>query len=213
MLSPYTKKCGITIAHIKICIDYTEYACLVQDLEGRKKILSQVIEFFFKNPGVKVLSAKLNGGYYRKRLVSSEKAWENFFLIRMRLEYKSGNKIYKRSPVIYPSDVYPYGRQTLDVVEKTAELRYKEGKSWKKLEDELYQRYDFSLNRIKRIISRVSLVFQRLVTSKIIPPFLNVAVWICARVKSFESLTFSYRQRMLSELFCRGVFTGDLLSP
>jgi len=192
-----------------------EYVRLVQDLKGKKKILSQVKATFSKIPGVKVLSGKLHGGYCRKRLTSVERVWKNFFLIRIQLKFKIGSKMHKRSPVIYPSDVYPYGRQTLDVVEITAELRYKRGMSWKNLEDELYQRYDFSLNRIKRMIKRVSLVFERLVTGKIVPPFLNVATWMCAKAKSFESLTFSYGERMQSGLFCRAerIFTGDLFSP
>jgi hypothetical protein len=200
---------------IKTKCNCTKYIRLVQYLEGKKKLLSQVIETFSKTPGVKLLSGKLHGGYFRKRLVSPERVWGNFFLIRVQLKYKIGNKMYKRTLIVYPSDVYPYGRQTLNVVEQTAELKYKGGKSWKEMEDELYQRYDFSLNRIKRMIKRVSLVFERLVTSKIIPlpPFLNVATWICSKVKNFESLAFSYGHRMSSGLFCRGDFTGDLFSP
>lgn len=186
---------------------------LVQDLKGKKKILSQVMKGLPKIPGLKVLSGKLHGGYCRKRLVSGERVWVNFFLIRIQLEYKRGKEIYKQSPVIYPSDVYPYGRQTLAVVEETAEIRYKEKKSWKDLADELFESYNFSLNRIKRMINRVSLVFDRLVTSQIIPPFLNVSDWICAKVKSFESLTFSYIHRMVSGLFCGGEVTRDLFSP
>lgn len=200
---------------IKKKVEYncTEYVRIVQDLKGKKKILSQVMKEFSKIPGAKVLSGKLHGGYYRKKLVSSKKVWENFFLIRIQLKYKIGSKKYKCSPVIYPSDVYPYGRQTLDVVEEVADLRYKGRKSWYDLEDDLFESYNFSSNRIKRIINRVSLVFERLVTSQIIPPFLSVAAWICAKVKNFESLTFSYGDRMLSGLFCRDCFIVDLFSP
>jgi hypothetical protein len=172
-----------------------------------------VIKELSKVPGLKVVSCKLHGGYYRKKLVSPERVFENFFLIRIQLKYKIGSKMYKWSPTIYPSDVYPYGRQTLDVLEETAGKRYEEGKSWKELEDDLFESYNFSSNRIKRMINRVSLVFERLVTSQIIPPFLNVAAWICAKVNDFESLTFSYGHRMLSGLFCQGFFTGDLFSP
>ena len=168
--------------------------------------------------GIKVLSYKLHGGYCRKRLVSGEGVWENFFLIRIHLKYQRGQKRYKKSPVIYPSDVYPYGRQTLEVVEETADKRYKEEKSWKELEDDLFASYNFSLNRIKRMINRVSLVFERLVTSQILPlpPFLQVADWIRCRVKSFESLTICYRHRMVSGLFCRSEvswYPRDLFSP
>lgn len=168
-----------------------------------------------KIPGLKVLSYKLHGGYYRKILVSREQVWENFFLIRIQLKYKRGKKIYKKSPVIYPSDVYPYGRQTLDVVEETADKRYKEKKSWKELEDDLFESYNFSFNRIRGMINRVSLVFERLVTSQILPPFLKVAFWICSREKSFESLAFSYRHRMVMGIFCCevGGIIRDLFSP
>jgi len=145
----YTWKCGITIASIrKVKFNCTEYVCLVQDLKGKKKILSQVREGLSKIPSLKVLSCKLHGGYWRKRLVSGERVWENFFLIRIQLKYKIGSKIYKPSPVIYPSDVYPYGRQTLDV-----------------------------------------------------------------EVKSFETLTFCYRHRMLGGRFCSRGFREDLFSP
>jgi hypothetical protein len=197
----------------KVGYNFIEYACLVQDLKGKKKILSQVIAEFCKIPGIKILSGKLHGGYFRKILISNGKVWENFFLIRIHLEFKIGSKMYKWTPTIYPSDVYPYGRQTLNVVEKAAESRYKERKSWKSLEDELYQRYGFSLNRIKRMISRVSLAFERLMTSRTIQRFIDVVAWIRDKVESFESLSFSYAQQMLSGLFCREVFKGDLFSP
>lgn len=187
--------------------------CVVQDLKGKKKILSQVKGVLGKIPGLKVLSIKLHGGYYRKKLVSGKRVWRNFFLIRIRLNYKIGNKVYKKSPAIYPSDVYPYGRQTLDVVEETAGSRYKERKSWYQMEDIVGEQYNFSLNRIKRMINRVSLVFIRLVTSQIIAPFPNVSAWICAEVKSFESLTFCYQSGVHSELFCGRSFFLDLFSP
>jgi len=190
-----------------------QYATLAQDLEGRKKILAQVIQILLKITEIKEISVKLHGGYCRKILVSKEKIWENYFLIRVKIEYKIGNKKYKKSPVIYPSDVYPYGRQTLDVVEQASDMRYKEKKSWKKLEDALYERYSFFLNRIKRMINRVCLVFERLNTSKTIPFFLNVTRWICSRVESFESLTFAYRDQALSSLFSRKIFIKSLFSP
>jgi hypothetical protein len=203
---------------IKSEYNCTKYFRLVQDLKGKKRILSQVIKELSDISGIKVLSYKLHGGYCRKRLVSGEGVWENFFLIRIHLKYQRGQKGYKKSPVIYPSDVYPYGRQTLEVVEETAEKRYKEEKSWKELEDDLFASYNFSLNRIKRMINRVSLVFERLVTSQILPlpPFLQVSGWIRCRVKSFESLTICYRHRMVSGLFCRSEVIWDprdLFSP
>lgn len=197
--------------------------------------MCQVQDDLSKIPGLVILLIRLHGGYCRKKLVSPEKVWENFFLIRIRLEYKIGNETRKTTQVIYPSDVYRYGRQTLNVVEEAAELRYKEKKSWLSMEDALYTCYEFSLNRIKRMINRVSLVFERLLTSQTIrislngdqadniQPFLNVVnalnveAWICSKMESFEQLTFSYRDKMLyGPIYLRHkhkIFSKDLFSP
>jgi hypothetical protein len=182
--------------------------------------MCQVRGVLAKISGITIILISLHGGYCRKKLISSEKVWENFFLIRVQVEYKIGNEIRKTTRVIYPSDVYPYGRQTLDVVEEAADLRYKGKKFWTSMGDILYERYEFSLNRIKGMIKRVSLVFERLVTSQTIPlddhqPFLNVETWICARVESFEDLSFSYRDKMLyGPIYLRHkIFSKDLFAP
>jgi hypothetical protein len=167
--------------------------------------LGQERDILSKISGIKILLLRLHGGYCRKELISTKKVWKNFFLIRVRLECKIDNETHKITRVIYPSDVYRYGRQTLDVLEEAAELRFKKNKSWTSLADEFYERYEFSLNRIKRMIKRVSLAFERLMTSQTIRPddqqtFLNVDTWICAKVEgaeSFERLSFSYRDKML----------------
>lgn len=176
-----------------------------------------------KIPGIIILLIRIHGGYFRKKLVSSEKVWENFFLIRIRLEYKIGNETRKTTQVIYPSDVYRYGRQTLEVVEEVADMRYKKKKSWTSLANEFYERYEFSLKRIKGMIKRVSLVFEKLVTSQTISPicrddhqlFLNVATWICVNTESFVRLRFSYRDKMLyGPIYLRYKgFYKDLFSP
>jgi hypothetical protein len=225
----YPQKYGITIATIKTNYNCTVYASLVQDLAGRKKILCQVEDILSKISGIKILLLRLHGGYCRKRLISPEKVWKNFFLIRVRLEYKRGNETRKITRVIYPSDVYRYGRQTLDVLEEVAEFRCKKKKSWTFLANEFYERYEFSLNRIKRMIKRVSLAFERLMTSQTIRPddqqtFLNVDTWICVKVEgvegvegaeSFERLSFSYRDKMLyGPIYLRHKgFYKDLFSP
>jgi hypothetical protein len=182
--------------------------------------MCQVRGVLAKISGITILLINLHGGYYRKKLISREKVWENFFLIRVQVEYKIGKEIRKTTRVIYPSDVYPYGRQTLDVVEEAADLRYKEKKFWTSMGDIFYERYEFSPNRIKGMIKRVSLVFERLVTSQTIPldepqPFLNVETWICARVESFEDLSFSYRDKMLyGPIYLRHkIFSKDLFAP
>jgi hypothetical protein len=185
--------------------------------------LCQVEDVLSKISGITILLLRLHGGYCRKELISTEKVWKNFFLIRVRLECKIDNETHKITRVIYPSDVYRYGRQTLDVLEEAAELRCKKEKSWTSLANEFYERYEFSLNRIKRMIKRVSLAFERLMTSQTIRPddqqtFLNVNTWICVKVEgaeSFERLNFSYRDKMLyGPIYLRHKgFYKDLFSP
>jgi hypothetical protein len=183
--------------------------------------LCQVRDVLSKISGITILLLRLHGGFCRKKLISTEKVWENFFLIRVRLEYKKDNEIRKITRVIYPSDVYRYGRQTLDVVEEVAELRCKKKKSWTSLANEFYERYEFSLNRIKRMIKRVTLAFERLMTSQTIrpddhQPFLNVDTWICAKEESFSSLSVSYRDKMLyGPIYLRhkGFYYKDLFAP
>lgn len=185
--------------------------------------MCQVKEVLSKISGITILLIRLHGGYCRRKLISPEKVWENFFLIRVRLEYKIGNETRKTTQVIYPSDVYRYGRQTLEVVEEAADMRYKKKKSWTSLANEFYERYEFSLNRIKGMIKRVSLVFERLVTSQTISPiradahqlFLNVDTWICVKEESFVRLSFSYRDKMLyGPIYLRHKgFYKDLFAP
>lgn len=115
--------------------------------------------------------------------------------------------------IIYPSDVYSYGRQTLDVVNEAAVLRHQYDYSWYKLENRFYEAYDFSLNRIKGMLKRVELVFDRLITSQIITVFRDVSDWIKREWRDFQSLTFIYRSRMVGGLFGDGNFVSDLFSP
>ncbi len=126
---------------------------------------------------------------------------ENFPLVRIlwECECKKGNDTVVRTSIVYPSDVYPYGRQTLDVVEEVAGLRMREGCSWYELEDRLYEIYDFSLNRIKRMLGRVSLVFNRLLTSRTISGYRyrDVLDWFIETKESFVHLTFVYRAQMM----------------
>ena len=70
------------------------------------------------------------------------------------------------------------------------------------------------------MIKRVSLAFERLMTSQTIRPddqqtFLNVDTWICVKEESFERLSFSYRDKMLyGPIYLRHKgFYKDLFSP
>jgi len=181
---------------------------LVQDLRGRKKIKSQLVEYLSSIPGIKILSCKIHGLVYRKKLVNvgAFNLFLDFPLLRVKWEYKKGHGTFVKTSIIYPADVYPHGRQILVVVEEVARLRYREGCSWYKLERRLSERYDFSLNRIKRMLKRVSLVFNRLITSRIIPFFCDVSAWIMEECRRFVDLSFTFRERMVGGIFQDGSF-------
>lgn len=118
-----------------------------------------------------------------------------------------------RTLIIYPSDVYPYGRQTLEVVNEVALQRYRCGDSWYTLENRFYEAYEFSLNRIKGMLNRVELVFNRLLSSRTISVFRDITDWLTAESRSFQHLTFIYRSQMVDQLLGDRGFVRDLFSP
>ena len=162
---------------------------------------------------MKSFSCKLHGLVYRKSLVSASKAFYRFPLVRLQLKYKKGHRECVRTLIIYPSDVYPYGRQTLEVVNEVALQRYRCGDSWYKLENRFYEAYEFSLNRIKGMLNRVELVFNRLLSSRTISVFRDITDWLNAESRSFQHLTFIYRNQMVDQLLGDRGFVIDLFSP
>ena len=164
---------------------------------------------------IKILSYKLHGMVFRKKLidVGAFNFFVDFPLLRVKWTYKKGNETLARTSIIYPANVYPYGRQTLEVVKEAAHLRYREGYSWYRLESRFYDAYNFSLNRIKRMLNRVELVFNRLISSRSITIFRKVSDWINAESRSFQHLTVIYRNQMMAQLFGDGHFVRDLFSP
>lgn len=183
----------------------------MQDLQGRKKIKSQVKEELSKIFGLKLIACILWGVILRKKLVSKEAIYINFQLLRIKVIYKQGRKIVEETLVVYPADMYRYGRKTLDVVEEIAYARYREEKSWCKMGNDFYEKYDFPLNNVKRTIKRMDLVFNRLVTSDIISG-LNLRDWLLGEERSFEELNLLYWNRLISGALSRCRFKDELFS-
>jgi len=79
---------------------------LVQDLRGRKKIKSQVVEYLSSIPGIKILSCKLHGLAYRKKLVKvgAFNFFLDFPLLRVKWEYKKGHETLVKTSIIYPAE-------------------------------------------------------------------------------------------------------------
>lgn len=166
--------------------------------------------------GITLLHFRLQGVDYRKKLVSRDIIYLNFPLVRVLMEYRCGNKgpVIVQSRLIYPNNVYPYGRKTLEVLEDIADKRYVEGTSWKDLGDIFYERYDFSVENLKRSIIKVNVAFNRLLTVGLIQT-LNIVEWRFGECEKrekreqreqreppgFITLSFLYQEKLFFGIF------------
>ena len=207
------KKSGITIAIIiKVGLNCNEYWPKMQDLSSRKEVMAQAVKELSEVEGIKVLvlHCQLHGVDKRKKLVSRDLIYSDFPLIRVLITYQYGKKrpIITQSRLIYPNNVYPYGRKTLELLEDIANQRYVEGTSWKYLGDIFYERYDFSVENLKRAIIRVNVAFNRLLAVGLIQS-LNIVEWRLGEGegdregerRSFITLSFLYREKLFFGVF------------
>jgi hypothetical protein len=182
----------------------------MQCLSSRKKMMAQAVQELSEIEGIEVLHCQLHGVEYRKKLVSRDFTYLNFPLIRVLIEYQCRNKgsVIVQSRLIYPNNVYPYGRKTLEVLEDIADKRYVEGTSWKDLGDIFYERYDFSVENLKRAIIRVNIAFNRLLTVGLIPS-LNIVAWRLGERRSFITLSFVYRKTLFFGICGIGILGAE----
>lgn len=178
--------------------------------------MAQAMQKVSEIEGITLLHFRLKGVDYRKKLVSRDIIYTDFPLVRvlMVMEYQCGNKgeAIVQSRLIYPNNVYPYGRKTLEVLEDIADKRYVERTSWKDLGDIFYERYDFSVENLKRSIIRVNVAFNRLLTVGLTQA-LNIVEWRFGERKqnereprSFTILSFLYREKLFFGIFGAKLF-------
>lgn len=181
----------------------------MQDLSSRKILMAQAMEKVSGIEGITLLHFRLQGVDSRKELVSLDIIYFDFSLVRVLMEYQCGNKgpVIVQSRLIYPNNVYPYGRKTLEVLEDIAEKRYKHRASWKVLGDIFYDRYDFSIDNLKRAIIRVNVAFNRLLAVGLIQA-LNIVEWCFgerdqreSESRSFITLSVLYREKLFFGIF------------
>jgi len=179
--------------------------------------MAKAVEKVSEIEGIKVLVLhyRLQGVEYRKKLVSRDCTHFDFPLVRVLIEYQCGNKnsVIVQSRLVYPNNVYPYGRKTLEVLEDITDKRYVEGTSWKNLGDIFYERYGFSVENLKRSIIRMNVVFNRLLMVGLIQA-LNIVEWrLVVREgegegegerRSFITLSFVYRETLFFAICGRG---------
>lgn len=186
----------------------------MQDLSSRKNLMAQAMQKVSEIEGITLLHFRLQGVDYRKKLVSRDIIYPDFPLVRVLMKYQCGNKgpVIVQSRLIYPNNVYPYGRKTLEVLEDIAYHRYVEGTSWKDLGDIFYERYDFSVENIKRSIIRVNVAFNRLLAVGLIQS-LNIVEWRLGlgdnegegKRRNFIALSLVYREILFSGICGIGI--------
>ena len=176
----------------------------MQGLSSRQEVMAQAVQKVSEIEGVTLLHFRLQGIDYRNKFVSQDFIYFDFPLMRVLITYQYGKKrpIIVQSRLVYPNNVYPYGRKTLEVLEDIVDERYVGGTSWKDLGDIFYERYDFSVENLKRVIIRVNVAFNRLLTLGLIQA-LNIVEWRFGEreQRSFIKLSFLYREKLFFGIF------------
>ena len=152
-------------------------------VEWVKEELSKVLKIKF---------CKFHDFIKRKKLTGLSKVWHNYELLRVKIKYQDGRKTIFKQIIVYPSDVIPYSRKTLDVMEKIARDRFQLKKSRKEMEDKYYDKYGFSFSCLKRTLKKVEMGFERLIVSKIISGFSHISNWLKNEDRSLCQLRILY---------------------
>lgn len=134
----------------------------------------------------------------RKRLVVGGEIvfYRNYPLMRVKLVYREKRRVFSKNVIVYPCDVIPYVRKTLDVIEEMARVKLVEDLSYKDAGDVFFERYGFGLNSIKSALRVTETAFNRLVTCELAEG-LDVRVWLKGEVQSFAQLNYLYWARSL----------------
>lgn len=174
--------------------DSKSYLEKMQAPDEQKKIIERVKVELGKI--LKVLSCTLHDFVYRKALFGIAGPYFCFPLMRVKIKYKKGVEIVSKNTIIYPRDVIPYVRKTLDVVEEIVKAKLVMGESYLNLEGIIEKKYGFSLNSIKSAKKRAEIGFNRLVTCGLVKG-LNFLSWLREESRSFSELNILYRERLI----------------
>jgi len=177
----------------------------MQTPSGQEEIIEKVRgELWGK---MKLISIRLHDFVYRKKLiVPGADDRENYCLMRVKLTFKEKGAVVRKNVIIYPCDVIPYVRKTLDLIEEMVRERLEQKQSYKSVCDDFYDKSTVvGLNSIKSAVKRSRMAFDRLVTLDLAAG-IDAASWISREKRSFAELNHLYRK----ELLRRNIFAGNL---
>ena len=170
---------------------------------GQEKIIERVRDEL--SGKLKLLSVKLHDFVYRKQLFVQGDIWRKFCLMRVKLTFKQKGHVVRKNVIIYPCDVVPYVRRSLDVIEEMARVRLQKGRSYLEAGDIIYDKYNLDLNSIKSAVKMAEKAFSRLLTCNLAEG-IDLVFWINCETRSFAYLNHLYRKELLR---CN-IFAGNL---
>ncbi len=141
---------------------------------------------------LKGLDIKFHDFVFRKKLVVMGDIIKNYPLLRVKLvPMKKKKKALIRKVIIYPCDMVPYVRKTLDVIEEMVRAKLESDLSYKRAGDIFYARYGFDLNSIKSAVRMAETAFNRLLSCGLAQG-LDLACFVKGEKRSFTSLNYLY---------------------
>ena len=161
----------------------------MQDPLDQEKIIGRVRQEL--SGKFKLLSVKLHDFVFRKKLIVKGGICNNYCLMRVKLIFKQNREVVRKNVIIYPCDVVPYVRKSLDVIEEIVRARIEDEQSYRNAGNIFYAKYDFDLNSIKSATMLAERAFNKLLTCGLANG-LNLASWIKCEKRSFAYLNRLY---------------------
>lgn len=175
----------------------------MQTPSGQEEIIERVRgELSVK---LKLISIKTHDFIYRKQLIVKEGNWENYCLMRVKITFQEKGVVVSKNVIIYPCDVVPYIRKSLDVIEEMVRVKIEQEHSYRIAGTIFCDKYDFELNSINLAVKMAEKAFGRLLTCDLAEG-IDLSSWLSRETRSFAYLNHLYRQEFLR----RNIFAGNL---
>jgi len=166
----------------------------MQGSNGQEKIIERVREEL--SGKLKLLSVSLHDFVFRKQLFVKGDIWRDFCLMRVRLTFKEKGHVKRKNVIVYPCDVIPYVRRSLEVIEEIVRVRLQKGFSYLKAGNVIYAKHELGVSGIKSAVKLAEKAFGRLLACNLAEG-LDPVSWISCERRRFSCLNHLYRKELL----------------
>jgi len=125
--------------------------------------------------------------------------------MRVRLTFKEKGCVVRKNVIVYPCDVIPYVRRSLDVIEEIVRVKLQRGCSHLKTGNIIYEKHELDVSCIKSAVRMAEKAFGRLL-SRDLAEGIDPVSWLSCERRSFACLNHLYRK----ELLRYNLFAGNL---